>query len=103
MNKDFETILNGLVPAAAVDYIKFVLNDDGDIQLIKPEAYFTGAVGDVDKMGIVDTISLSNAKITFKNGGSLDLDEDDTENYYILYNGLPGTIEDIKANDIVWN
>jgi hypothetical protein len=103
LNKDFETILNGLVPAAAVDYIKFVLNDDGDIQLIKPEAYFTGAVGDVDKMGIVDTISLSNAKITFKNGGSLDLDEDDTENYYILYNGLPGTIEDIKANDIVWN
>jgi hypothetical protein len=89
----------------AADNIDFVLNDDGDVALIKVNAY--SATKDTEhgiaKAGIVDSVNKKSAKITFKNTGSIDLDEDDSETYAIIKDGEIASLNDIEENDLVFD
>lgn len=86
----------------AEDMLQVILNKDGDIQVIKSDSWLTGKTPGVDAMGIVEKVSQDNKKITFKNGGSIQLDKDDAENYCVMYDGMPATLENIQPNDLVW-
>ncbi|HWQ76188.1 MAG TPA: S-layer homology domain-containing protein [Syntrophomonas sp.] len=87
---------------AAVDLYSVILNKDGDIQAISSEAWATGSISGIVDMGIVEKVNLDNKKITFKNGGSVQLDKDDPDGYYVVYDVAPGTLADIQPNDLVW-
>jgi hypothetical protein len=97
LNLEDRMINDGVTP---VDSIRVALDEDGDIIHIKRNSWLYGTN---PEPGIVDEVNLKNATIQFKNPGSVRMDADDPESYFVFRNGVPATLEDIEVDDIVWD
>jgi hypothetical protein len=90
------------------DVGEIILNEDGDIAYLKGIVWPTQATALIDEwndvsIGVVDKVTEKSAKISFNNGAAaIDLDEEDSDSFIILKNGVPATVAQIEPGDFVY-
>ncbi len=100
------TTLDTFLAPLQIDNAEFTLNEDGDIVFAKINTYASvsgAAVPDPTRAGIIDQVNTKFARLILEaSQGTIDLDENDTQSYYILKDDAAASFSDLKPGDMVW-
>lgn len=98
-----DVLLAALPGGVEADNVDLILNENGEIGFFKGNAWPTAGMPAInfETAGIVNSVSVESAKIDLQPGGSVKLDKDNTQEYYILRNGIPVPLAGIQKGDLL--